>query len=283
MRLFETTGRRGCSTRAVSSSRSHALALKANLDALVVHYERPSFIDQDPISIPHGFDDPRDQEVIGLYAALLAWGQRKTVLAKMNSLCERMRFRPYEFVLNFKQVRDAGRLEGFKHRTFQPVDALWLTSGLSHVLRTHGSIDALFAETVSATASTAEEGLNYFGHTLIATTRDSSRRSWKHVARPSSGSACKRLNMYLRWMVRPGPVDLGLWKSIRPDQLVLPLDVHSGRTARSLGLLTRPSNDWKAAIELTDRCRLLSPEDPCRYDFVFFGEGAIRGRGKDEG
>ncbi len=246
-------------------------ALKAYLDALVTRFERPSFIWNDPVCIPHGFDDPRDQEVIGLYAALLAWGQRKTLLKKMVDLCERMRYRPYDFVRHFDEARDGERLAGFKHRTFQPVDALWFTKCLCVALHRFGSIEALFARV--ATGPDVGPAIEGFSRYLCTVVPDTPQRLGKHLARPEKGSACKRLSMYLRWMVRPGPVDLCIWHAFSPAQLVLPLDVHSGRQARALGLLPRAANDWTAVQMLTERCRAFSPEDPCRYDFAFFGLG----------
>ena len=248
--------------------------LKAYLDHLVERFERPAFIEADPIAIPHGFNDPRDQETIGLYAALLAWGQRRTVLNKLAELCERMRYRPYRFVREFDAARDAAQLEGFKHRTFQPTDALELTRRLSAVLREYGSLEALFARHLPTDAPDVRPAIQGFSDTLLTILPQTPPRLRKHLARPDAGSACKRLNMYLRWMVRPGPVDLGIWRTIEPGRLVLPLDVHAGRQARALGLLTRKADDWRAALELTEACRVLCPKDPARYDFAFFGVGA---------
>ena len=254
---------------------------RAYVESLVRHFERPAFIDTDPISIPHGFDDPRDQEVIGLYAALLAWGQRRTVLNKMAELCERMRFRPYEFVRNFDPGRDAARLKGFKHRTFQPSDAFWLTRNLGTLLREHGRVEELFIRHLPPESALGDRpaedyvgpAIQGFSASVMHAHPQTPRRLQKHLARPESGSACKRLNMFLRWMVRSGPVDLGIWPGIRPEQLMLPLDVHAGRQARRLGMLERSYNDWRACLELTENCRKLSPDDPARYDFAFFGLG----------
>ena len=248
--------------------------LKAYLDGLVERFERAAFIEKDPIAIPHGFGDPRDRETVGLYAALLAWGQRRTVLSKMEELCERMRYRPYRFVLEFDEARDGERLAGFKHRTFQPVDALWLTKSLSAALRRHETVEALFARHLPASAPDVRPAIQGFSETLLTILPQTPPRLRKHLARPDAGSACKRLAMYLRWMVRPGPVDFGLWTDVRPAQLVLPLDVHAGRQARALGLLHRKANDWRAVAELTEACRRLCPDDPARYDFAFFGVGA---------
>ena len=250
--------------------------LRFYLDNLVARIESPVFIPPDPIAIPHGFDAPDDQEIIALFAALLAWGQRKTILNKMEDLCERMNFQPARFVRHFSLERDSLKLSSFRHRTFQPVDAIWLTHNLSLLLRKYQSIEKAFAANMPAGAPDTKNAIQGFSDFLLSIDPKTPARLKKHLARPATGSACKRLNMYLRWMVRPGPVDLGLWSSIKPSQLILPLDVHSGRTARKLGLLTRKQDDWKAALELTENCRRLCLDDPCKYDYAFFGAGAYQ-------
>ncbi|MES3629677.1 MAG: TIGR02757 family protein [Longimonas sp.] len=251
--------------------------LRAYLDGLVARYEEPSFIADDPIGIPHGFDDPRDQEVIGLYAALLAWGRRTTIINKLEELCERMNYRPHAFVTGFDTARDADALDGFKHRTFQPVDALWFTRNLSDALARHGSVENIFADHLPSDPEhpyPLGPAIQGFSTTILNINPGTPQRLRKHLARPEAKSACKRLNMYLRWMVRPGPVDFGLWTRLNPAQLMLPLDVHAGRQARALGFVERKSNDWKAVCHLTDACRHLCPDDPARYDFAFFPPGA---------
>lgn len=249
-------------------------AFRGYLDGLVRRYERPCFIAGDPISIPYGFDDTGDREIVGLFAALLAWGRRATILSKMADLCGRMRFRPLAFVRDFKLDRDEAQLDGFRHRTFGPRDAVALVQALSAVVADFGSLDRCFSAGMSAEESDVEAGLEAFSRTVLSIRPENQARLKRHVARPSTGSACKRLNMYLRWMVRPGPVDLGIWKSVHPRQLMLPLDVHAGRQARALGMLTRRQDDWKAVCELTRNCRLLFADDPARCDFAFFGPGA---------
>ena len=251
--------------------------LRGYLDTLVDRHEQSSFIEGDPISIPHAFDDPRDQEVIGLYAALLAWGRRDVMLRKLEDLCGRMDHSPHRFVRSFSPETDAAALEGFVHRTFQPVDALWLTKNLSAALARYGTVEGLFA----AHRPDDPEGpspvsamLQGASTTLLTIDDDTPQRLRKHLARPAAGSACKRLNMYLRWMVRPGPVDFGIWDCLDPGELMLPVDVHVGRQARALGLLNRKTNDWKAVRRLTAICRSFCPDDPARYDFAFFGVGS---------
>jgi uncharacterized protein (TIGR02757 family) len=252
--------------------------LRQYLDRLVSEHETDDFIDGDPVSIPHAFDDPRDQAVIGFYAALLAWGRRDVMLRKLEELCGRMDHAPYRFVRTFDASRDAAALDGFVHRTFQPIDALWLTKNLSAALDRYGSMEGLFAahrpDTETEGQSPVAPMLQGVSTTLLTIHDDTPQRLRKHLARPDAGSACKRLNMYLRWMVRPGPVDFGHWTCLDPAELMLPVDVHVGRQARALGLLSRKTNDWKAVRRLTAVCRHFCPSDPARYDFAFFGVGA---------
>jgi len=244
--------------------------VRAWLDPIAARYETEQFIANDPVSVPHAFDDPIDQEIAGLFAALLAWGRRDTLLRKLHELMERMEYRPARFILDLKPTSHA--LEGFRHRTFSSIDALGLSLSLQQVFREYGSLEGLFAQHWNHSLATALTG---FSNTLLAHVPGQPTRMRKHVARPSTGSACKRLVMFLRWMVRRGPVDLGLWRSsIGPEHLALPLDVHSGRQARAAHLLTRQTNDWKAVMELTRMCRALRPHDPAFYDFAFFGTGS---------
>jgi uncharacterized protein (TIGR02757 family) len=244
------------------------------LDTLVDRFERPAFIEDDPVAVPHQFDDPADREVIGLYAALLAWGRRATLLAKLAELCERMSYRPHRFVYDYREGPPSDPLAGFAHRTFQPADAHHLTRALSALLRQRGSLEGVFASDGASGEADVGAGIQRFSEAVMGAVPGVPPRLQKHLARPSTGSACKRLAMYLRWMVRPGPVDFGMWRQFSPAQLVLPLDVHTGRQARALGLLERPADDWRAVEELTATCRRLAPDDPARYDFALFGAGA---------
>lgn len=248
--------------------------LKPSLDRLVARFETPAFVADDPVSVPHAFSEPDDVATIGLYAALLAWGRRATILAKLAELCERMRMRPAAFVRGYEPERDAPRLDGFKHRTFTSGDAHVLTRNLRLLVERHGSLEAAFADHLSPADTDVGPAIQGFSSALFAAHPETPPRLRKHLARPAAGSAAKRLAMYLRWMVRPGPVDFGLWTRLSPAQLVLPLDVHSGRQARAWGLLDRSQDDWRAAAALTAACRALDPADPCRYDFALFGAGA---------
>ncbi|MCY4159006.1 MAG: TIGR02757 family protein [Bacteroidetes bacterium] len=242
------------------------------LDQLVAHFEQPSFIAEDPVSLCHTFTDRFDQEVIGLYAATLAWGSRATILSKLENLCTRMCFKPWSFVKYFDPARDSEILRTFVHRTFQPEDCIAFTHNLSLLINQYGNIENIFA--CHPKAVDTRDAIERFSTRMMTIREDTPHRLQKHLARPSRKSACKRLTLYLRWMVRPGPVDLGIWDSIKPHQLLLPLDIHSGRQARELGLLARKSNDWKATIELTEACRKLNRSDPARYDYALFGLGA---------
>lgn len=250
------------------------------LSDLADHFQQPHFIQYDPISIPHGFDDPADQEVIGLFSALLAWGRRDIMLRKLAELCERMDYQPARFIRDFQSSDGERALLDFKHRTFQPDDAIWLCRNLSSCLQDAGSIVNIVRrglESGSGKGGTEHIGpaIELLSSSILGADPDTPARLSKHLARPSTGSACKRLCLYFRWMSRPGPFDLGVWSSVDPSLLVLPLDVHSGRQARVLGLLERKADDWRSALELTTRCRELDPNDPARYDFALFGLGAF--------
>ncbi len=174
---------------------------------------------------------------------------------------------------NFDAERDEKRLAGFVHRTFQPIDAVWFTKALSKALRAYGSVERIFAAHLPEDAPHAGPAIQGFSKTMVQICPDAPERLRKHLARPEARSACKRLNMYLRWMVRPGPVDFGDWTSLRPNQLLLPLDTHAASQARTLGFTRRKSTDWAAVLEVTNICRKLDPEDPARYDFALFGAG----------
>ena len=253
-------------------------ALRQRLDALAARYERPAFIGEDPISIPHAFESPADREVAGLFAAVLAWGRRSVMLAKLAELMERMDVAPARFVRTFDAGRDGHRLDGFKHRTFTSGDAVALVLALQAVLHQHGSVESLALAHLPPEASHVGPALQGLSETLLTIVPGTPTRLRKHLARPSTGSACKRLAMYLRWMVRPGPVDFGLWRGIAPAQRIPPLDVHTGRQARRLGLLDRSYDDWRAALALTAACRAMDPVDPARYDYALFGLGAYDGQ-----
>ena len=267
-------------------------SLKDFLDTKADFYNRPSFIERDPISIPHRFSRKQDIEIMGFWAAVLAWGQRPVILRKAAELIEHMDGTPYDFVRNH-QESDLKRFLAFKHRTFNATDALYFLHFFHQYYKGNDSLEDAFvpgstglkpgASDFPALASLApgfspvesvQSALITF-HDRFCCDPFFPDRTRKHIATPGRNSSCKRLLMFLRWMVRQDDrgVDFGLWTRLRPDQLVMPIDVHVNRVARHLGLLTRPQTDWKAALELTGTLRQFDPSDPVRYDFALFGLG----------
>jgi len=236
-------------------------------------YNQPSFIAQDPISIPRQFQKKQDIEIMGFWAAMLAWGQRVTIINKCQELLELMGHAPHDFILNHKES-DLKPFERFKHRTFNSTDALYFIAFFRFLYSHYPSMEHAFTVTLKPNDATVEHGLIGF-HELFFSLPYAPARTQKHVATPLRKSACKRLNMFLRWMVRSDDkgVDFGIWKGIKPAQLVCPLDLHVERVARKLGLLTRKQSDWMAALELTEQLRKLDAQDPVKYDFALFGLG----------
>ena len=250
--------------------RSDRLAdIKTLLDAKVEQFNRPAFIPNDPISIPHRFQKKQDIEISGLFAATLAWGQRKTIINNCNRLMDWMDNAPHEFILHHKE-EDLKKFLGFKHRTFNTTDLLYFIEFLSWYYSNYISLEDAFV----VPGDTVEPGLVNF-HDLFFSLPDFPKRTIKHVSTPARKSACKRINMYLRWMVRSDNkgVDFGIWKKIKPSQLICPCDVHVDRVARKLKLIRRKQVDWQTALELTANLRLLDPVDPVKYDFALFGLG----------
>ncbi|MBK7945899.1 MAG: TIGR02757 family protein [Flavobacteriales bacterium] len=244
--------------------------LIALLDEAYERYARPEFIEHDPIRIPRMFAARKDAETIGFLTATISWGQRKTIISNAQKLVRLMDERPYDFVMN-ADATDLKHVGGFVHRTFNGTDLKHFIIGLRHLYVKHGGLETAFLENDSVCdmgTAIARFKQRFFEpkHQL---------RTRKHVADPAKGSNAKRINMYLRWMVRPNDrgVDLGLWKRITPSDLMVPLDVHTGRVARELGLLTRNQDDWKAVEELTSALRAFDASDPVKYDIALFGLG----------
>lgn len=242
--------------------------LRDFLDAKTEQYNRPDFIADDPISIPHQFSRKEDIEIIAFLVATIAWGRRELIIRSSRKLVDLMDGAPGQFVRQFT-ADDLGRFDGFVHRTFQPYDVRFFLERLQHIVLEHGSIEHAFA------AKSADEGIQQFRQIFLDAPHE--RRILKHLPDVSRGAAAKRMNMFLRWMVRSDShgVDFGIWKTLTPAQLYLPLDVHTARVSRKLGLLTRKANDWKAVQEVTQNLRLLDPVDPVKYDFALFSLGAI--------
>lgn len=247
--------------------------LKDFLDLKYEEYNRPGFIEHDPIVIPHFFNKQQDIEIAGFWAAVLAWGQRVTIINKCRELFAMMDNAPHDFILNHSDI-DLKALEKFKHRTFNATDTLYFIEFLKVFYTKHVSLEEAFTARLDPNAETVETGLIGF-HELFFELPDAPQRTRKHIATPARKSACKRLNMFLRWMVRQDDrgVDFGIWKSIKPAQLVCPCDIHVDRVARKLGLVRRKQTDWLTALELTEALRELDPTDPVKYDFALFGLG----------
>lgn len=249
--------------------------LKDFLDEKAREFNRPEFISSDPIVVPHRFSKKQDIEIAGFFAATLAWGQRKTIIQKSLQLMEWMDNSPHEFILHHKE-RDLLPFLTFKHRTFNDVDALYFIAFLSYLYQKHESMEEAFTLGWSDEVDVMERLLINF-HSYFFSLEDAPSRTKKHVATPIRKAACKRINMFLRWMVRDDAkgVDFGIWKKIKPYQLVCPCDLHVDRVARKLGLIQRKQTDWLTAKELTANLRLLDPQDPVKYDFALFGLGVI--------
>lgn len=245
------------------------------LEAKVAQYNQPGFIPNDPVSIPHLFSRQQDIEIMGFWAAVLAWGQRKTIIAKCRELIRLMDGAPYDFVRNH-QPADLKPFLSFKHRTFNDTDTLYFLHFFQTFYRDHDTLEEAFvpAGDFYLQTHTAERALVRF-HEVFFALEDAPARTRKHIATPARKSSCKRLNMFLRWMVRKdnAGVDFGIWNRLKMSELVCPCDVHVERVARKLGLLHRPQTDWLAAMELTGNLRAFDPADPVKYDFALFGLG----------
>lgn len=252
----------------------HLQELEDYLNECVEQYNRPAFIEADPISIPHTFQKLQDREIMGFWVAMLAWGQRKTIINNAHRLINLMDGAPHDFILNH-QEKDRERFLQFKHRTFQPLDTLYFLEFFQQYYLNQNSLEQAFARHLPEKAPHVEAALTGF-HEEFFSLPDAPRRTRKHVATPRRKSTCKRLNMFLRWMVRKDDkgVDFGDWGQISPSQLLLPLDVHVDRVARKLGMLTRKQTDWQTVLELTQVCRQMDPNDPAKYDFALFGLSA---------
>lgn len=247
--------------------------LKHFLDKWVERVEQPDYINEDPVLFMHAFNQKEDQLLAGFFAATMAWGRRDIVIRKVRDLLDRMDNRPTEFIGNFSDD-DADRFEGFKHRTFKPVDMIWLTKILQSVLQEYESFECFWDACYQKAQQTDRPLMAVFHEDFFALQPNTPKRTHKHVSNAEKKSSCKRLYLYLRWAIRKGsPVDLGLMGFMPASELMVPLDVHVARQARRLGLLSRTYNDWWAVQELTEALRLLDPKDPAKYDYALFGLG----------
>ncbi|MFT4612490.1 MAG: hypothetical protein ACJA1H_001842 [Glaciecola sp.] len=248
--------------------------LKEFLDTKVEQYNHPKFIESDPIQIPHQFSKKEDIEISGFLTATIAWGNRKSIINNANKMMNLLDQSPHDFIMNHEDS-DLERLLPFVHRTFNGDDFIQFIKSLKHIYTTHDGLESVFSK------SSEEKNFQHTIHNFknIFFEMDHLERTKKHVSDPLKNSAAKRINMYLRWMVRQdnNGVDFGIWKSISPALLSCPLDVHSGNVARKLKLLKRKQNDGKALVELDTALRKLDPTDPVKYDFALFGLGVFEG------
>ena len=252
------------------------------LNSKVLLYNHPNFIADDPVCIPHKFKKQQDIEIAGFFAALLAWGNRKSIINSCNHLMNLMDNAPYDFIMNKNENgKEYIPLMKFVHRTFNATDLLHLLDFLHfhYYKQSEKSLETAFSKWLQPNDDNIERGLNGFYHYVFNAEffEDYPTRTQKHIASPFKKSACKRLNMYLRWMVRKDNcgVDFGIWKNIQPSQLICPIDVHVSRVAKRFGLLQRTQTDWQAAIELTQCLKQLDTHDPVKYDFALFGLGVV--------
>lgn len=249
-----------------------ATELKEFLDAKVEQYNHPGFLDEDPLQIPHTFSKKEDIEISGFLTATIAWGNRKSIINNASRLMQLLEGTPYDFVRNHTDV-DLKNLQPFVHRTFNSTDLCYFIKSLKNLYQNHGGLEAVF--TLNAKEDSLQPGISAFKEVFFKLPHP--HRTTKHISDPNKGSAAKRINMFLRWMVRDNTtgVDFGIWKGLHPRQLSCPLDVHSGNVARKLGLLHRKQNDAKALNALDTQLRKLDPSDPVKYDFALFGLGVF--------
>ncbi len=245
--------------------------IKSFLESKTAAYNQPCFIESDPVSIPHSFVRKEDIEIAGFLTAIISWGRRPAILKAGKNLMQLLDNAPYDFIAQHTDS-DLKRLTGFVYRTFNSSDLLFFITALQQIYTEKGGLEAVCIKYFKTTNS-IKEMITGLRRELLETVH--LFRSEKHLAAPEKGSAAKRINMFLRWMVRHDNrgVDFGIWKEIPMSALMIPLDVHSGNTARKLGLLKRKQNDWKAGEELTEVLRQFDPEDPVKYDYALFGTG----------
>ena len=247
--------------------------LKSFLDERVDKYNSPSFIENDPISIPHRYTKKQDIEISGFWIAMLSWGLRKTIINKGLQLMELMDHAPHDFILNHEE-KDRQAFLAFKHRTFNDIDTLYFLEFLQYHFRKHKSLEDAFL--FNNKKFTAKESITDF-HNYFFSLETAPSRTRKHVASPAKKSTAKRLNMFLRWMVRKdnNGVDFGIWNKIPSSELMMPLDVHVDKVARHLGLLSRKQTDWQTVEELTNNLKEFDSQDPVKYDYALFGIGIL--------
>ncbi len=253
--------------------------LKAFLDERAAFYNSPKFITGDPVSVPHLFTKKEDIEIAGFLAAIIAWGRRSTIVANASRLVQWMDHAPHQFIQNFTS-RDLDPFRHFVHRTFNGDDCEYFMWSLKNIYQNHGGLEQAFATGKNQNQEPVKAAIEKFRRVFLEL--DHQLRTEKHLASPAKKASAKRINMFLRWMIRKDEngVDFGIWNIFSPAQLICPLDVHVAAVARKLGLLRRKANDWQAAEELTANLRKLDPADPVKYDYALFGMGIFEGMGK---
>jgi len=244
------------------------------LEAKADQYNNPRFIESDPISVPHLFYKKEDIEIAAFFTATIAWGQRNTIIRNARQIMLMMDDSPFQFITG-AAPSDLGRFSSFVHRTFNGNDVIFFIRSLQNIYKNYGGLEKLFMQAIKANGADAKDGLHYFRQVFFSIPHP--QHAGRHVADVVAGSAAKRLNMFLRWMVRNDNrgVDFGIWKGVRMNQLYCPLDLHSGQVARKLSLLRRKQNDWRAVEGLTAALRTFNPSDPVKYDFALFGLGVF--------
>jgi uncharacterized protein (TIGR02757 family) len=252
-------------------NREHNQFIKEFLEEKADQYNRPEFISSDPIAIPHQFKNPKDIEISGFLAATIAWGQRPVIVSKGHEMMSLMENSPYNFIKE-ANTRELSQFKKFVYRTFKTSDLVYFISALHHLLTKHETLGQCFQHHYTRNMN-GRETLAAFHNDFFSFKPPG--RAAKHLSNPEAGSAAKRMNMYLRWMVRTDErgVDFGIWNFIPPGALYLPLDVHTSRIGRKLGLLSRRTNDWKAVAEITHKLQEFDEKDPVKYDFALFGLG----------
>jgi uncharacterized protein (TIGR02757 family) len=251
------------------------LEIKQLLDSKSRQYNHLDFIDSDPIQIPHRFSSKEDIEISGLLTATISWGQRKSIIKNADRLMDLMDNSPYDFIMN-ADVNDKEAIISFVHRTFNGTDCLFFLESLKNIYLHHDGLENVF-QNGYLLENSIFGSLKYFREVFLSIPFN--KHVTKHISDVKSNSAAKRLNMFLRWMVRNDKmgVDFGLWKNIPTSALMLPLDVHTGNVARGLGLLNRTQNDWKAVEEITSVLRTFDSSDPIKYDYALFSIGVFEG------
>lgn len=253
---------------------------KTHLDNLVRKFENPEFIKDDPVQFPHEYEGSLDKEISGFLSSVFAFGNRKKIIENLELIHEIINPDPFEFVINFEMDRDAKLLSGFKYRFYQEREVVYLIYSLSQVLKKYGSLENAFMQGYSDEHSNVKEGLIAFVNLFRENLPDSEYRTenylktfYQLVPSPDKCSACKRLNLFLKWMVREGPVDLCVWTGVPTSKLVIPLDTHVSQISRQWGLTDRKTDDWRTAVEITENLKLFDADDPVKYDFAIFGTG----------